>query len=142
MRNVTVVRRTWVNGNNRGFNEEQRGSSALLNENGFMCCVGQIGLALGMDPDKIRDIGTLADVAEQHGSASIPAELKWMIQEDTVFDSKCFGTPDLASRIYGDNDRAEDNLSCSEKITREEREQRIKAHFLVAPTPLNIIFID
>lgn len=69
----TVDRATWRCGN-YGPYKKGMGSTKLLNEEGFMCCLGQCALQLGATKEQILDAFGPTQLPMQLSFLSIPSE--------------------------------------------------------------------
>ena len=59
MKKITIDRSKWRRG---GDTQEDAGETCLLNNEGFMCCLGFIALAEGFDEDEILCAGEPSDM--------------------------------------------------------------------------------
>lgn len=124
MRNFTIDRSKWRAGS-EGDNRLGVGRNFLKNEEGFMCCLGQ------MINQKYPEVNML--------NVSDPHDIEDFVSEDNIF-TKCLYisyeenhivNSDLSSKAIKINDDID--------ITTEEREKRLKELFKEEKIELNFI---
>lgn len=118
LREFTVDLEKWARGC-------ENGESQLLNEDGFMCCLGFLGLACGLTPDEMREISTPPEVGRMK---LFPQEL---IQEHCLHADEV-ETSDYCDVLMNINDN---NLT-----TDQQKMERLKEKF--AETGIEIKFVN
>lgn len=103
---LTIERAKWRRGGDRDVDLKVFGETALLNEKGYMCCLGFDARARGVPKSAIRYVG---EPAEVEGESRV-----------------CRKYVDWAARHDGDISDAI-GINDASKITEPERERRVRA---------------
>lgn len=111
----------------------------MRNPEGFMCCLGAIGLACGIPADHMVNREMPCDIVQHHPEhLNLPnMELFAYRKENPYFGEE--GEPEF---IYGDTDLSDDaaKINDNSDYTHEERERLLIERF--AKDDIELIFID
>lgn len=115
---VTIDRSKWRCGGNKLPSMRGKGQTCLLNNEGFKCCLGSYGEALGIDPQLIKHRHTPGNLIEilVKAAAKIPDGLLKLILEPHTGE---WSNSDYACQAMSINDR--------DTLTDSEREQKLIA---------------
>ncbi len=122
MEKLIIDRSKWrTGGNPTTTNKTGLGFTLLLNDAGFMCCLGFESLRCGIPSDKLLNTGEPGEITPE-AKLTIKIQhlvtIKYEYDEDTENYYINTNFTDIAMRLNDDYD-----------LTSEEREERIKEHF-------------
>ncbi len=108
---LIIDRSKWRSGGFTGINETGKGTTFLLNEEGYMCCLGFRCHQMGIPKKDLLDKGA-------------PWELSYDWDIPDLLD-------DDDERIYSDSDFTDEAIAINDdpSLTPAEREKAIKNHF-------------
>lgn len=116
----TIDRKKWVNGSHR---TRTRGEAALLNEKGYMCCLGIYENSLGVTKKELLGLEGPGELVRAHGEL-------WDMEGDQPDNWLLMSFNGMTPPWYS-SDIADTLMSINDDITMtaKEREKQIKRIF-------------
>lgn len=116
---LKIDRAKWHTGRYGDDKPEDVGAVALLNSQGFMCCLGFLGLACGYQPSDLDDKGEPQNLDDLE---------KW---PESIIDEETWNDTDLAGRLMETNDDHNDTDEAREgRVTELMAEGDIEVEFV------------
>jgi len=124
----TIPRDKWLRG--EGFEV----SSLLRASDGKMCCLGHFGLACGLNPERLENVGTPSNIAVDVPEVDIWEQIRkaWTGAGSFLFKEEGNELSDFCNDLMRFNDRID--------LSGEDREARIIGIF--AQNGIEVEFVD
>ena len=119
MKQLIIDRSKWRTGG-EGYRHTGIGDTQLLNDDGYMCCLGFYCLQAGVPQDKILNVGEPDDIVNVREFYDKSEDFAFLLVDRDYDDD---------SMINTDFTRTAIRINDKESITPDEREKMIKDHF-------------
>lgn len=119
MKQLIIDRAKWRTGG-EGYHHTGIGDTQLLNDDGYMCCLGFYCLQAGIPSEKILNVGEPDDIINVREFYDKSEDISFLLLDRDHDDDSMINT-DFVNTAIRINDK--------ESITPDEREKMIKDHF-------------